>query len=311
VIYFKSLGHVIGDKGFSAAELLKSVHHQRMDSLEKTGFERLFASGTESLLEMFIQLLSPKQELLQGVDLILSVSSIKSENPGIGLRIHNHFNLSAECEVLEVQDACTGFVRALDLAYLYLSSKRYKRVLILVGDQYSKLFDSSQTHLSVLFSDGVSAQLLTSEPTRNDINSHFIVLDNLKQFLRNDSAGAKHLSIGVEADGLFMKGGGVYQFVISSFPTLLADLSASGFFSENLRWYVHQGSRAVVETIESQVKAKNGSLFRASKYGNLVGSSIPAQFLELPLEEDTTYAFLAFGMGLQMQLGIYRSGKIT
>jgi 3-oxoacyl-[acyl-carrier-protein] synthase-3 len=310
--YFKSLGHVLGTHEIQVTDLLKSTSSIRSDLIERTGFKKVYISGDETLLEMCFRLLDPYRNDIQDIDLLISVSSIQKQNPGLGSQIHQLLKLSVLCDVLEIQDACTGFVRALDLASSLLDGNRYKKILIVMSDQYSKLYSSEQVNISSLFSDGTSAQILTSLDKQVAGDPSFIELKNLSQFYEFESDGARHLNIDIERNQqLFMKGGGVFQFVLSRLPKVMSRFEALSYPKDEINWYVHQGSYAVVEAVEKVLNSNQNSLFRAESYGNLVGSSIPAQFLDFPLEKGRLYGFLGFGMGLRMHLGLYRTGDKT
>ncbi len=310
MIYFKSLGSVLGETEVSTHELLNTATGLKKETLTRTGFARIFQSAAESSFEMCIRLLQPFAHSISDVDLIISVSSLQTSNPGIGTLIHKEFKMSSYCDVLEIQEACTGFVTALNLSVDFIEIGKYKKILILLSDQYTKYFSPELTSLSLLFSDGASAQLVIGESKVDDLKSGFLPLERMLGFSKIDSSGEKQLNINVSRDNvLTMKGGGVFQFVLANLKEALAQMRVLNLPSEEVNWYIHQGSAAVVESVELELNLAVGSLFRAKQYGNLVGSSIPAQFSATPIAENSYCAFLAFGMGLRMQLSIFKTGK--
>jgi len=129
------------------------------------------------------------------------------------------------------------------------------------------------------------------------------------KFSQIDSRGADFLNIDSERENqLVMKGGGVFQFVLAKLERSLDEIRAMGISFDEIDWYVHQGSAAVVEAIQKELKMTGNSLFRAKDYGNIVGSSIPIQFLSDTLKEGKYCAFLAFGMGLRISMVVCKTG---
>ena len=71
-------------------------------------------------------------------------------------------------------------------------------------------------------------------------------------------------------------------------------------------WFIHQGSKIVVESIVQSLKLSPGNYFKSSNYGNLVSGSIPMmlnQFIPFSKEKfgGKYVVLLAFGVGLSIK----------
>lgn len=86
----------------------------------------------------------------------------------------------------DVQGACAGFLYALETGSNYIRSGRYKKVLIVAGDNMTSITDYTDRTTCPLFGDACGAVLL--EPTTED----FGVIDTI---LKTDGVGLPHLQM--------------------------------------------------------------------------------------------------------------------
>lgn len=281
--------------------------------LDKTGFETLYRSGVDetglTLAEKAID--SSPRWWTADVDALIYVTSTGDlVAPGNSHLIQDRLGMRADALLLDLNDACTGFVRAVHLADTLVGSGAARAVLVVLSDTYSKLYDPSQLKVSPLFSDGASAVIvsgaaLASAPPDADVRRWSV----LSTWFLSEGGRADELSISHGVDSkplgaLEMNGGGVLNFVLKHLDAAIADLTSdAGLATADVdRWYVHQGSRAVVSVAERKLGAVDGSLFRSAEYGNTVGSSLPFQLIDddAAARGASTIGMLAFGVGLTM-----------
>lgn len=300
-----ALGSVVID----VADLLEEYGPVRPGFLDKTGFTHLHATADdETALDLGERAVRGLGESWwqDQVDAIVHVSSTGAlVAPGNAHLLQARLGLGREIFVLDVNDACTGFVRAVVVADALLSAGVASAVLVVAADAYTKLFDKSELKVSPLFSDGASAVIVSSSPLetggapvkarRWEILSSAFMSEGDKSgdlFIENDEARASgHLS---------MNGGGVFNFVLRNIGTTLERLYGSAGLEAGQvgEWYVHQGSRAVVNAAEKAVGAPPDSLFRSSEYGNVVQSSLPFQLADESSAHQGVIGLLGFGVGL-------------
>ncbi len=307
------LGRALGSERILAAELVEEFGPVREDFLAKTGFEALYrATDDETGLSLAKQAIGgSSQWWAPDVDALIYVTSTGDlVAPGNGHLLQSQLELRPDLLILDMNDACTGFVRAVHLADSLLSSKTAHTVLIVLSDTYSKLYEPSQLKVSPLFSDGASAMVMSdSRLTSAPIDAHVRGWEILSNWYVSEGGRATELSISrtdsaKPLGSLSMNGGGVLTFVLKHLDNAVsaltgdAGLSAAGVD----RWYVHQGSRTVVSAAERKLAVSEGSLFRSQSYGNTVGSSLPFQLIEDASDsrQPQTIGLLAFGVGLTM-----------
>ena len=113
-------------------------------------------------------------------------------------------------------------------------------------------------------------------------------------------------------DELFMDGAEVFKFVLGNLGSVVEKASADAqeIQRHDVEWVVHQGSRAVVNAVESILGKPEDSLFKSAQYGNTVGSSLPIQLKEISPFDEKTIGLLAFGVGLSMGCLFVRQGSL-
>lgn len=314
------VGTALGSKTVETSALWSEFGPVNPDIPTKVGFSRLFKIARDEDLVSLASRSVPEcsRDFLRGqCDLLLAVSSsFDNVTPGLASALHETLELSRECSVLSLNDACTGFVKSLNIAVSMVASGLATNVLVVLADAYSAFYSEEDIAVSTLFSDGSSSFLVSaSRPVG------FLEAEPIKfEAVSNSSATAGHLRSILEiskaagatavSPTLSMSGGAVYGFVVAQASTVVAHLlEKSGLIrEETIRWYVHQGSALVVEAVSETLARDPGNLFRAGEYGNVISSSIPFSLFEdwRDIEKGSMVGFLAFGVGMAVEGAIYK-----
>jgi VCBS repeat-containing protein len=159
--------------------------------------------------------------------------------------------------------------------------------------------------------------VLSSTLSHKSITGHNSVeLELLSTIFISEGSQADNLTIEAEQGSsglgvLSMNGAGVFSFVVKHLRSAVNQLRENAHASSEITWYVHQGSRAVVDSVEKVLEVPQGSLFRAESYGNVVGSTLPIQIFEdvETFKNNQELGLLAFGVGLTFAGAILRVVK--
>jgi 3-oxoacyl-[acyl-carrier-protein] synthase-3 len=319
-VWLYSLGVSLGSQTRDAEDLISEYGPVRDGFLSRTGFKRLYrASNDETGLTLALSALgnSNSRWWASDVDALIYVTSTGDLiAPGNSHLLQEKLGLRKEMFLLDINDACTGFIRALHISRSLIASGLANVVLLVLSDTYSKLYKESDLKVSPLFSDGasaliVSANELPSAPaSENPRHWQFLSHNFLSEGGKASDLSISRVSSSALLGALEMNGAGVFNFVLKNLPHSLVSLvrDADVDIAEVDKWYVHQGSRAVVSAVEKSFALENVDLFRSAEYGNTVGSSLPFQ-----LHSDNTHSLhdqvvglLAFGVGLTMASMIVR-----
>lgn len=308
----------LGSEKIDVAQLLDEYGPVRPDFMDKTGFHTLFATSSDVTgLDLGAEAAAALDQSWWGdvVDGLVYVSSTSALTaPGNAHLLQARLGLGKEIFVLDINDACTGFVRALAVVDAIIEAGLARTVMLVAADAYTKLYAPSELKVSPLFSDGASAFIISASPldaVPAGVPGH--EWEILATTFRSEGDHASDLCITRSADSesghLTMNGGAVYTFVLRNINEVVQDLEKKTGDLRDVSWFVHQGSRTVVNAVEKVVGADAGSLFRSAGYGNVVQSSIPFQLKDDVDEDDSILGFLGFGVGLTIAGALVRQRR--
>lgn len=308
----------LGSERIDVAELLEQYGPVRPDFMDKTGFHTLYATPDDvSAMDLAVESIEKIDDgwWRDAVDGLVHVSSTSVLTaPGNAHLLQARLDLKKETFVLDINDACTGFVRALAVVDAIIAAGLARTVLLVAADTYTKLYDPSELKVSPLFSDGASVLIVSGAPLSNvpdGVVAH--EWEIIASTFRSEGGHAADLCITPDAlresGHLTMNGGAVYTFVLRNIAEVVQDLTDQAGSLDDVSWYVHQGSRTVVTAVEKVLNAEQGSLFRSAGYGNVVQSSIPFQLADASGDE-SSIGFLGFGVGLTIAGAVVRQRRI-
>ena len=232
--------------------------------------------------------------------------------PATSYVLHKKLKLSENCVVADIPQACSGFVFGLYQAAMMLNSG-CKRVLLLVGDTFSKFTDMFRNHTAPVFGDAGTATLLEYDPMASSVYFNIKSDGNLHEALickngafRNPvkkNAFYKDENYCYEAK---MNGAQIFNFTLEKIAVSIEDVLryANVTKSEIKTYILHQANKFIIKNIASQLKLSE-DLFPMStltKYGNQCGASIPCAICDSLKERFSSGAgktlFSGFGVGL-------------
>jgi 3-oxoacyl-[acyl-carrier-protein] synthase-3 len=221
------------------------------------------------------------------VDLIIvACSSPDQIQPAVACFVQERLGISAsQCPAFDVNAVCAGFVFGLNVAQsmMLASPDRYRNVLVIGADAFSKILDWEDRRTCVYFGDGAGAVLL-SQTADDDSRVYFR--------LGSDGRGSRH--IGVPAGGtrlpvdekvlerrlhkFTMDGPKVWEFAVNTVPkTIRALLADRGLTTADVDLLIlHQSNLRMIEAIMSSLELPmDKTVTTLETYGNTAAASIP------------------------------------
>ena len=164
-----------------------------------------------------------------------------------------------------------------------------KNGILVTSDPYSKIVDKNDKNTAMLFGDGAAATLLTNNPEWVCLKFDF----------GTDGSLSDQLEVGL-GRRLFMNGRSVFSFSATRVPPSIASvLQKEQMTIDDIdKVFLHQGSKYIVDTIGTRIRAGDKTQFYASEYGNLVSSSIPVAMADNLNSNDNSILISGFGVGL-------------
>ena len=296
-LHVQSLGTALGSVRLNVLKDIVPLADGRLAKYSKTGFENVYHSERDVGLDVLAlsALGPPPHPTLTDVDYLIGVSSVSTAAPSWTYALTAKLGLRNDIRILSLQDACTGFATGLELAFNLVESNVAKKVLLVTVDHYSHFYDLD-SDLAMLFSDGASAFTVSREGATHQEGKPAWWWSIMASAVCTEPGSQSALLISNRR--LEMHGAAVFQFALTAVPPLVRSVLREANESMEISWFVHQGSRVVVDAVGQVLGLSQDELFRAQGYGNTVASSIPMQLQSTVRQPDGYLGLLSFGMGL-------------
>lgn len=225
------------------------------------------------------------------IDVLVAVTQNPDRNiPHLSAELHGALGLSPHCACFDIGLGCSGYVYALSVVASFMPANHLKVGILVTADPYSRIIDPHDKATSLLFGDGATATLLTTDPVYE-----------LGVFTFG-TKGADADKLSCNNGVLFMNGRAVYNFSATQVPQDIRRVVAkNGIRLDEVDCFVlHQGSRYIVETIIERLSVDPELVpFLAAEYGNTISSSIPMMLADLIGDAaKRTIVLSGFGLGL-------------
>ncbi|MDR1120281.1 MAG: ketoacyl-ACP synthase III [Dysgonamonadaceae bacterium] len=207
----------------------------------------------------------------------------------------------------DLSAACSGFIYALEVATSFISSGKYRKVLVLAGDILSAITNYTDRNTCPIFGDGCGAALLeaTSENVgvidsimRSDGNS----LASLHQWGGGSVFPASHETVDKNMHTIWQDGKVVFKQAVSQMSDTCLELMERNHLSkDDVKWVVpHQANLRIIDAVASRMGVSSDKIMvNIQKYGNTSAGTIPICLwdYESQLKKGDNIILTAFGAG--------------
>ena len=212
----------------------------------------------------------------------------------------------------DINNACTGFVSATDIADCYIKSGKARTVLVVSAETLSRIVDYTDRGTCILFGDGAAAAVYRATEDDNlGIQSTFIAADGSgAEYLRMEALPvedpfAEERTVDPKARFLKMQGAAVVRFTARAVPQAFGPLlQLSGITADEIDWVVpHQANLRILDVIARRYHLPKEKVYvNMDRFGNTSSASVPICLNEMRrnglLREGQTIVCTGFGGGL-------------
>ena len=289
----------------------------------RTGIkQRYIASGDENSTQFGIEAakdaLNKAKMSGEEIDVIIVASSNPYNiYPSCACVIQDAIN-AKKGPAFDITAACTGMLYAMEIGRSFITTGKYKNILLVATDTNSKFLDWTDRATCVLFGDGAGAMILSeSDDGVDDIISLNIHADgSLGNYITMNLAGENCPLVEpstIPQQKIGMVGKEVYKFVVQTMPeSIMSSLSDAKLEPKDIDYLVpHQANLRIIEGLQSRLEFSNDQVVvNIDKYGNTSAASVPialSEALESGKIKTPSKAILcAFGAGMAWGSAVVR-----
>lgn len=279
--------HILGTGSYVPAavvtndDLAKLVDTNDEWITARTGIKRRHVSTGETASEMAAKAAEAALEnsgvKAEELDLILC-ATVSGEYIVPSLSCLVQRAIGATCPAFDLNGACSAFLFLMETAAAYLSTGRYRKILLLGTEQMSRILDWTDRSTCILFGDGAAGMVV--EPGDGYLGSHMTVRGGEEVLRLPTKKGISPFYTGEEEHPfVYMNGSETYKFATRSVPhEIEALLDQCGTEQSQVDWVVcHQANRRIIEAAARRLKgiSQEKFLMNIQDYGNTSAASIP------------------------------------
>jgi 3-oxoacyl-[acyl-carrier-protein] synthase III len=311
----RGTGSYLPEKILTNQDLEKMVETSDEWIVTRTGMkERRIARGDEFTSDMgrdaALKALEDAKLPAEELDLILFATITPDYTfPSTACLIQKQIG-AHKAAAMDIQAACTGYLYALAIAKAFIESGSYKNVLIVASEKLSSIVDYKDRNTCVLFGDGASAAVISSEGKGLVVRDVTLGADgDQAQLLVLPGGGSRNPSTQKTVEErlhfLRMEGKEVFKHAVRRMESASKEsIEKAGLEESDISWFVpHQANMRIIESLAKRFNVPSERVFvTIHKYGNTSASSLGIALDELlhekKLDTGENILLTAFGSGL-------------
>lgn len=212
----------------------------------------------------------------------------------------------------DLSAACSGFIYGISIAEQFIKSGRYKNILLIGSDVFSRIVNWNDRSTCVLFGDGAGAVIIEAENGRKKdgiLSTHLYSDGHYHDFLFVPGGGSRIPVSEITNDNekcfIKMKGNEIFKVAVRFMVSAAREaISYNGLAIEDIDLFIpHQANKRIIDAVAKKLKLPEEKIFtNLMKYGNTSAASIPIALDEAVKEKriknGDIVLLTAFGAGL-------------
>ena len=275
-----------------------------------TGIKFIYLSNkTETALSLAIKSCNKLKLDKSSIDgLIYVTQSPEYILPSTSCILQNKLKLKKDIIAFDINQGCSGFVQALFVAMSFLKTNKFRKILLICSDTYTKYIKKDNKSCQTIFSDCASSMIIGKQTFKK---TSFI--------FGTDGSGSNNLIVknsgsnykkGLDPE-IFMDGKKVLLFTMSNVPNFIEKiLKKNNLRISDIKYFLfHQASKIVLDNLIRIMKlSKNKVYCNYEKIGNTVSSTIPVIMHDLiknkKIKKGDKIIICGFGVGYSIAAGL-------
>ncbi|MBU5611756.1 beta-ketoacyl-ACP synthase III [Geomonas azotofigens] len=284
---------ILGTGGYVPARVVPNAHFDYLvDDADqwihsRTGIrERRFAAAEEATSDLatnaaLLALENADVDPLELDCIIVATSTPDMILPATACMVQKNIG-AAKAFAFDMNAVCSSFIYGVELADNLIRSGKYRKVLLIGADTYSKILDMDDRTTAPLFGDGAGAVILGAGLSGKGIQHSVMQSDgNGWELIQVPSSGSRKPvsaeSIAAKENTFKMAGKSVFSFATDVIPRIITDLAERGGVKpEEIDHIIpHQANVRIIDFISKKTGIpKEKFLLNLDRYGNTAAGSV-------------------------------------
>ncbi|GFO62172.1 ketoacyl-ACP synthase III [Geomonas paludis] len=284
---------ILGTGGYVPARVVPNAHFDYLvDDADqwihsRTGIrERRFAAAEEATSDLatsaaLLALENADVDPLELDCIIVATSTPDMILPATACMVQKNIG-AAKAFAFDMNAVCSSFIYGVELADNLIRSGKYRKVLLIGADTYSKILDMEDKTTAPLFGDGAGAVILGAGLSGKGIQHSVMQSDgNGWELIQVPSSGSRKPisaeSIAAKENTFKMAGKSVFTFATDVIPRIITDLAERGGVKpEEIDHIIpHQANVRIIDFISKKTGIpKEKFLLNLDRYGNTAAGSV-------------------------------------
>lgn len=247
----------------------------------------------EEMAKKAVQKLIGKTKIdIQEIELIIvATTSTNKLMPGISNYIQKQMKIK-KCICFDILAGCAGYINAVDIAQMYINSRKVKKGIVIGVDILSKFTNKEDLGTTIILADGAGASLYE--------NSSDLYYSNIETIPDEKDILTCNSNEKIKMDGMQ-----IYKYAVTQTVRNIQQLlEQSGEKIENIKYIIpHQSNLKIITAIANRLNVDMSKIFvNIEKVGNTFCASIPIALEEMKeknlLKSGDKIILLGYGSGL-------------
>lgn len=203
--------------------------------------------------------------------------------------------------------ACSSFLYAISTASAYITSGKYKKILVVGADMNSSMIDYTDRATCIIFGDGAGAVLLEPNEEGLGVQDEYLRSDGVgREFLQVPAGGsvepATLETVKEKKHFVYQDGKTVFKWAVSNMADVCDKILERNNLTKNdVNWLTaHQANKRIIDATANRLKLDPEKvMMNIEKYGNTTSATIPLLLndYEKQLKKGDNVILAAFGGG--------------
>ena len=209
----------------------------------------------------------------------------------------------------DLSGACTGYLYGLETGSKFISSGKYKKVMVIGVDTMSSILDFTDRDTCILFGDGAGGAILESTESGGGIFDSILHMDGSGgHFLQVPGGGSRMPATieSVQEKQHFIRQNGkkVFKFAVKGMADVSERiLTQNNLMGEDIALFIpHQANKRIIDAAADRCNIPAEKVFiNIDRYGNTTAGTIPIAMNEAvedgQIQDGDIILLAAFGAG--------------